>query len=86
MNSYGDNKRQFKKHDVKVGMIIRAPLHEEYYTDTKASGFTAAVQAKQKLTKPMTFVSNTFQGPVFSKGRPFIVLSKHFDHYIAIPL
>ena len=67
-------KRRLKKQDLDVGMIIRAPFHEE---DASEGG-----RSKEKCP----YVSEWSSGYVYTKVRPFIVVALLNSHYLAVPL
>ncbi|MCJ1452279.1 hypothetical protein MMC28_002621 [Mycoblastus sanguinarius] len=75
-------RREIKKRDWAVGMIIRAPLHQEDYNEgaSLASG-------RSNVTQSNTDISTTKYGVcVHTKERIHIVVALFDHHYLAIPL
>ena len=67
-------KRRLRKEDLAVGMIIRAPFHEE---DASEGG---RAKEKRHYISPWPF------GYIHTKVRPFIVVALLHSHYLAVPL
>ena len=67
-------KRRLTKENLAVGMIIRAPFHEE---DASEDG---RAKEKSRYISPWSF------GHVHTKIRPFIVVALLKSHYLAVPL
>ncbi|KAM0803609.1 hypothetical protein BDR22DRAFT_41079 [Usnea florida] len=67
-------KRRLKKEDLAVGMIIRAPFHEE---DVSEGG-----RSKENCR----YISSWEFGHIHTKVRPFIVVALLNNHYLAVPL
>ena len=67
-------KRRLKKEELKLGMIIRAPLHEE--------GVDEGGRAKDLCS----CISEWLFGYIHTKVRPFIVVALLDRHYLAVPL
>ena len=68
-------KRRLTKEELAVGMIIRAPLHEE---DDASKGGRAKGRRRN--------ISSWSFGNIHTKVRPFIVVALHKSHYLAVPL
>ncbi|KAI4097800.1 MAG: hypothetical protein LQ344_000072 [Seirophora lacunosa] len=79
---------RLRKDEYKLGMIIRAPLHEQDSRgDARALGSSSSVGSNaseatlaEKYTTPSRF------GAIFTKYRKMIVVACHQDNYVAIPL
>ena len=67
------------KENFKIGMIIRAPLHEEDYSRGRGVADTDATVADK-------FRTDSKFGAIFTKYRHMIVIALYQDHYVAVPL
>ncbi|KAL8848034.1 MAG: hypothetical protein Q9221_006939 [Calogaya cf. arnoldii] len=74
----------------KLGMIIRAPLHEQDSAVARRPGAGGAgssvATAASEATKAEHYRTESRNGTIFSKQRKMIVVALHTDHYVAIPL
>ncbi|KAL8782998.1 MAG: hypothetical protein Q9213_004955 [Squamulea squamosa] len=74
----------------KLGMIIRAPLHEQDSALARrpgAGGAGSSVASNaSEATKAETYRTESRMGTIFTKQRKMIVVALHTDHYVAIPL
>lgn len=67
-------KRKLTKEDLAVGMIIRAPFHEE---DAREGG---------RVNEKCPYITRSSFGQIHTKVRPFIVVALLNSHYLAVPL
>ncbi|KAL8675120.1 MAG: hypothetical protein Q9168_000491 [Polycauliona sp. 1 TL-2023] len=75
--------------DYKLGMIIRAPLHEQDSAPARRPGVgggSSVATAASEATKAEHYKTESRQGTIFTKQRKMIVVALHTDHYITIPL
>ncbi|KAL8845485.1 MAG: hypothetical protein Q9176_000121 [Flavoplaca citrina] len=74
----------------KLGMIIRAPLHEQDSAVARRPGAGTAgssvATAASEATKAEHYRTESRMGTIFTKQRKMIVVALHTDHYVAIPL
>ena len=90
-NYWRKDRQQLTKDEVFVGMIIRAPYHEEDFADGKGSDLPpvvpgADVCGMSSLSGAKSHISLSNYGYVCSKLRYQIVVAKFKFHYLAIPL
>ena len=71
----------------KLGMIIRAPLHEQDSAVARRPGGGSSVATNSsEATKAENCKTESRMGTIFTKQRKMIVVALHADHYVAIPL
>ncbi|KAL8870801.1 MAG: hypothetical protein Q9174_003236 [Haloplaca sp. 1 TL-2023] len=79
---------RLRKEEYKIGMIIRAPLHEQ---DSKGgqrrggAGSSFATMASE-ATQAEKYITESRFGNIFTKVRKMIVVAMHQDNYVAVPL
>ncbi|KAL9611127.1 MAG: hypothetical protein Q9167_004207 [Letrouitia subvulpina] len=69
------------KANFKIGMIIRAPLHEQDFKEGRATSV-----AGSEATVAEKYTTESRFGTIFTKYRKMIVVALHQDNYVAIPL
>ncbi|KAI4211199.1 MAG: hypothetical protein LQ351_005997 [Letrouitia transgressa] len=69
------------KANFKIGMIIRAPVHEQDFKEGRA---TSAAGSEATIAEKYTTESKF--GTIFTKYRKMIVVALHQDNYVAIPM
>ncbi|KAI4158045.1 MAG: hypothetical protein LQ342_007808 [Letrouitia transgressa] len=72
---------KLKKANFKIGMIIRAPLHEQDFKGGRATSV-----AGSEATVAEKYTTESKFGTIFTKYRKMIVVAMHQDNYVAIPL
>ncbi|KAL9000731.1 MAG: hypothetical protein Q9169_000767 [Polycauliona sp. 2 TL-2023] len=73
----------------KLGMIIRAPLHEQDSAVARragAGGGSSVATAASEATKAEHYKTESRMGTIFTKQRKMIVVALHTEHYVTIPL
>ncbi|CAL8578893.1 hypothetical protein XPA_004661 [Xanthoria parietina] len=77
----------------KLGMIVRAPLHEQDSAVARRSAGgggggpgSSVATAASEATKAEHYKTESRMGTIFTKQRKMIVVALHTDHYVAIPL
>ena len=66
------------RQDIKPGVIIRAPVHQQDYRGASRDSEVTAVQDK--------YVTKSRFGDIFTKFRKMIVVACYENHYVSIPL
>ncbi|KAL8965322.1 MAG: hypothetical protein Q9183_003913 [Haloplaca sp. 2 TL-2023] len=79
---------RLRKEEFKIGMIIRAPLHEQDSKRGQRRGGTESSLATMasEATQAEKYVTESHFGNIFTKIRKMIVVALHQDHYVAVPL
>ncbi|KAL8766082.1 MAG: hypothetical protein Q9209_007048 [Squamulea sp. 1 TL-2023] len=73
----------------RLGMIIRAPLHEQDSAVARrpgTGGGSSIASNTSEATKAENYRTESKMGTIFTKQRKMIVVALHTDHYVAIPL
>ncbi|KAI4233214.1 MAG: hypothetical protein L6R40_007137 [Gallowayella cf. fulva] len=76
--------------DYKLGMIIRAPLHEQDSANARrpggGGGCSSVATNSSEATLAEHYKTESKFGTIFTKYRKMIVVALHQDHYVSIPL
>ncbi|KAL8799183.1 MAG: hypothetical protein Q9182_006083 [Xanthomendoza sp. 2 TL-2023] len=74
--------------EYKLGMIIRAPLHEQDTPNARrpGGGTSSIATNASEATLAEHYKTESKFGTIFTKYRKMIVVALHQDHYVAIPL
>ena len=81
--AHSNEYHRFEKSEFEVGMIIRAPLHEE---DVMRRSPESVSVARSYAPYGRSHLSSSDFGTVYSESRFFIVVEKFALHYLAVPL
>ncbi|MCJ1223949.1 hypothetical protein MMC12_000592 [Toensbergia leucococca] len=77
MRVEGNKGQKVPKEKFKLGMIIRAVLHEPDFTGGRGTS---------NITVAGNYTTNTTYGPVHSKCRKMIIVALYEDNYVCLPL
>ncbi|KAL8686813.1 MAG: hypothetical protein Q9224_005330 [Gallowayella concinna] len=74
--------------DYQLGMIIRAPLHEQDSPNARrpGGGTSSIATNSSEATLAEHYKTESKFGTIFTKYRKMIVVALHQDHYVAVPL